>query len=100
MAKDIAHGSFVWDGEKEAKNRRAHGVDFAEASQAFFDPHRVIAVDEAHSKAEPRYFCIGRVGERVATVRFTYRRGRIRIIGAGYWRKGRRLYEAQNKKGK
>lgn len=27
------------------------------------------------------------------TVRFTYRERRIRIFGAGYWRKGKRIYE-------
>lgn len=41
----------------------------------------------------PRLFCVGMVDGRVMTVRFTYREGRIRIIGAGYWRKGRRAYE-------
>ena len=29
----------------------------------------------------------------VLTVRFTLRNGAIRVIGAGYWRKQRRLYE-------
>jgi hypothetical protein len=31
------------------------------------------------------------------TVRFTYRGGVIRIDGAGYWRKGRIIYEDENK---
>jgi hypothetical protein len=31
------------------------------------------------------------------TVRFTYRSGVIRIIGAGYWRKGKKIYEAHSK---
>jgi hypothetical protein len=31
------------------------------------------------------------------TVRFTYREARIRIFGAGYWRKGKRIYEQQNR---
>jgi hypothetical protein len=30
------------------------------------------------------------------TVRFTCRRGVIRIFGAGYWRRGRRIYEEAN----
>ena len=30
------------------------------------------------------------------TVRFTYRASTIRIIGAGYWRKGKRVYEREN----
>jgi hypothetical protein len=34
----------------------------------------------------------------VMTVRFTWRDGRIRIFGAGYWRKGKRLYDRENKK--
>jgi uncharacterized protein len=29
------------------------------------------------------------------TVRFTYRERRIRIIGAGYWRKGKDMYDAE-----
>jgi len=32
----------------------------------------------------------------VVTVRFTYREGVIRIIGAGLWRKGRGIYEREN----
>lgn len=32
------------------------------------------------------------------TVRFTWRRGVNRIIGAGYWRKGKQIYEQQNGK--
>lgn len=31
------------------------------------------------------------------TVRFTYREGRIRIFGAGYWRKGKSVYEQPNR---
>jgi hypothetical protein len=37
------------------------------------------------------------VGDAILTVRFTRRRGRIRVIGAGYWRKGRQIYETQNR---
>lgn len=46
---------------------------------------------------EDRYYCMGRVGEGILTVRFTYRANIIRIYGAGYWRKGRKIYEEQNK---
>ena len=70
---------------------------FAAAQAAFFDPRRVIAEDPEHSGAEPRYFCFGAVGGGVMTVRFTYRAGRIRIFGAGYWREGKRIYEQQNR---
>jgi uncharacterized DUF497 family protein len=87
---------FEWDPEKDLENQRKHGVSFADAQVAFFDPDRVIAVDESHSEGETRYFCMGQVGEGVLTVRFTYRGGVIRIFGAGYWRKGKRIYEQEN----
>jgi uncharacterized DUF497 family protein len=87
---------FDWDPLKDAENSRKHGVSFAQAQQAFLDPHRLIAQDLRHSQFEPRYYCFGRVGDRVMTVRFTYRGKVIRIIGAGYWRRGRRVYETQS----
>ena len=86
---------FDWDTAKDEDNRRKHGISFAEAQLAFLDPARVIAEDAAHSLQEERYYCFGRVGSRVLTVRFTYRANVIRIIGAGYWRMGRRIYEAK-----
>ena len=82
---------------KDRANRLKHGVSFAEAQYAFFDPRRAIAEDLDHSSAEGRYFCFGEVSGVVMTVRFTYRAGRIRIFSAGYWRKGKRTYEQQNR---
>jgi uncharacterized DUF497 family protein len=87
-------GSFNWDERKNLSNQKKHGVRFEEAQQAFLDPNRIIYEDIEHSSSkEKRYFCVGRVGNKVLTVRFTYRQGRIRIFGAGYWRRERRLYE-------
>ncbi len=57
----------------------------------------MIAQDTAHSEQEQRYYCFGRVGEGVLTVRFTYRADVIRIIGAGYWRNGKVIYDRENK---
>jgi uncharacterized DUF497 family protein len=88
---------FEWDQDKNAENIEKHGVEFSLAQYAFADPHRVIAEDLAHSEAEKRYFCFGEVEGGVLTVRFTYRGGVIRIIGAGYWRKGKTIYERENK---
>jgi hypothetical protein len=48
------------------------------------------------SRDEQRFYCFGRVGDGILTVRFTWRRRVIRIFGAGYWRKGRRIYEQEN----
>ena len=92
----MADSSFEWDESKDRINRQKHGVSFETAQQAFLDVNRVIAEDLSHSGGEPRYFCFGWVEGGVMTVRFTYRGGRIRIFGAGYWRKGKRIYEQQN----
>ena len=62
----------------------------------FLDPCRIIAIDDSHSSIEKRYFCIGQTDSGVITVRFTSRDNKIRIIGAGLWRKGRKTYEKEN----
>jgi len=89
--------SFEWDPAKDAQNQRKHGVAFVEAQLAFLDSARVIAKDVSHCKGEPRFYCFGQTGDGVLTVRFTYRGEVIRIMGAGYWRRGKRIYEAQSK---
>ena len=93
----MAKPSFEWDGRKDAENQTKHGVPFVLAQHAFGDPHRVIAEDTRHGTKEQRYFCIGRVADAVLTVRFTHRLGVIRIFGAGYWRKGKVIYERENR---
>lgn len=93
----MAKARFEWDVAKDRGNRLKHRVSFGEAQFAFADPRRVIAEDVSHSKDEPRYFCFGMVGDGIMTARFTYRAGVIRILGAGYWRKGKRIYERENK---
>ena len=84
---------FEWDPHKDRENQQKHGVPFEVAQYAFADPDRVIAEDLSHSQDEKRFFCFGIVGEGVLTVRFTVRGSIIRIFGAGYWRKGVRIYE-------
>jgi uncharacterized DUF497 family protein len=86
-----------WDEQKERVNLEVHGVSFATAQRAFEDPRRVLIRDLAHERGEKRFFCLGVVDGRVLTVRFSYRRKRIRIFGAGYWRQGRKRYEQENK---
>ena len=88
---------FEWDAQKNSENKVKHDISFEMAQYAFSDPLRVIAQDLDHSKNEMRFYCFGRVGEGVVTVRFTYRTNAVRILGAGYWRKGRKIYETQNK---
>ena len=88
---------FEWDHKKDKINQGKHGVAFATAQYAFADPDRVIAEDLGHSRTEKRYYCFGKVTGGILTVRFTYRKGLIRIVGAGYWRKGKSIYEKENK---
>lgn len=90
--------SFEWDDAKALKNFKKHCVTFFEAQHASFDPKRVLLKDVSHSHSEHRFSCLGHDQQKlgVLTVRFTYRNDLIRIFGAGYWRKGKKLYEQAN----
>jgi len=87
---------FDWDPAKDLENFAKHEVFFAEAQLAFLDPSCIVTEDLDHSDLEPRFFCFGRVASGILTVRFTRRAGVIRIIGAGFWRKGKAIYEREN----
>jgi len=89
--------SFEWDEIKNKVNQKKHNISFEEAQYAFSDSNRIIAKDAEHSEIEERFYCFGKIVENIVTVRFTYRNNRIRIIGAGYWRKGKQIYEKENK---
>ena len=88
--------SFEWDEGKNEANQEKHGVSFESAQEAFLDARRIIALDKTHSAHEKRYYCMGKIKGGILTVRFTYRDRKIRIIGAGYWRKGKKTYEEEN----
>lgn len=88
---------FEWDPSKAEENKQKHGISFEEAKAAFLDHKLIIQVDTKHSSSEEiRYFCFGKVGQDVLTVRFIYRNNRVRIFGAGIWRQGRKVYEKEN----
>jgi uncharacterized DUF497 family protein len=93
----IKRSDFEWDSTKDLINQEKHGVSFALAQFAFLDHQRIILEDLEHSGDENRYYCLGKVTDGILTVRFTYRKSKIRIIGAGYWRKGKKIYEGENK---
>ena len=90
--------TFEWDDEKNKSNVEKHGINFDEAQKAFLDNKRIILKDITHSTSEDRYFCVGEIDNEIVTARFTYRDNKIRIFGAGYWRKGKKLYEQKNGK--
>jgi len=60
---------FEWDPRKAHENLVKHGVTFESAKKAFDDPHLVLAIRE----------------------------DRVRLIGAGYWRRGKVFYEKANR---
>ncbi len=82
--------------EGRAEPAEARG-GFCRYAGGFRDPARVVARDIAHGGGEERFYCFGRTGEGVLTARSTYRGKVIRIIGAGYWRRGKKVYEAHSK---
>ncbi len=92
----MARLRFDWDERKNRDNHAKHGVAFEKAQYAFLDPSRVIAKDSQHSGEEARFYCFGKVDEGILTVRFTMRGTSIRLIGAGYWRRGKKIYEKEN----
>ncbi len=89
--------NFEWDLEKDKLNQKKHKVSFVLAQHAFLDRNRVIARDLKHDETEKRYFCFGQIEGEILTVCFTFRNNSIRIISAGYWRKGKAAYEKENK---
>ena len=93
----VKNSTFEWDESKNRLNQKKHKISFEEAQYAFLDSQRIIAKDLEHSKIEERFYCLGKIAENIVTVRFTYRNNKIRIIGAGYWRKGKQIYEKENK---
>ena len=92
----MAKARFEWDAKKDQDNQEKHGISFTKAQMAFVDFRRVLAADLSHSSSEKRHYCFGLVDSGILTVRFTFRNAVIRIFGAGYWRKGRRIYEREN----
>ena len=93
----MAEARFDLDPDKNRENQSKHGISFGDAQLAFADPRRVIAEDLSHGSSERRYYCFGEADDGILTVRFTYREGVIRIFGAGYWRRGKRIYDRENK---
>lgn len=86
---------FEWDPEKARRNRRLHGVSFAEAAEVFGDRLSSTVADPDHSQGEDRYLTFGQTSSgRHLVVAFTERGGRIRLISAREMtRRERKAYE-------
>lgn len=85
---------FEWDDEKDASNQEKHGISFAEASEAFFDPFNITLADPDHSIEEERFLLLGFVKGNILVVSFTEREDAIRIISSRNANSNeRKLYE-------
>lgn len=82
--KDEGLMEFVWDDEKDKKNREKHKICFETASRVFLDPNRLDILDREHSTdGEERRIVIGRV-YKVLFVVYTERGEAIRLISARF----------------
>jgi uncharacterized DUF497 family protein len=73
---------FEWDSTKARANKAKHRVTFEEAITVFFDPARILDIDETDQDDE-RWWTIGLAGSRLLFVVYTERDNDvIRIISA------------------
>lgn len=89
---------FEWDDGNARKSGDKHGVDQAEAEQAFFNEPLLIVDDTGHSAHEPRLDALGRTDEgRRLHISFTLRSDgrRIRVISARDMSRKERVRYAQ-----
>src|ERR1043166_9665948 len=91
---DATGERFVWDIEKDTKNREKHGISFVEALVIFQDPKGIEFENLKHSSLEEKRFL--RVGKmengEIIVVSFTWKEGVRRIITAHRSRSRRKMY--------
>jgi len=74
---------FNWDEGNVEKNWEKHRVSPFECEEIFFNQPLIVALDEAHSQKEARYFALGHSDrDRLLSVVFTIRKKLIRVISA------------------
>lgn len=90
---------FEWDANKAISNLQKHGIRFAEAAQAFFDPLAITVFDAEHSDYEERWHTLGCDAKgRLLLVAHTFQStgsasAKIRLISARpTTRREKRLY--------
>ena len=85
---------FDWDKGNRNKNWIKHKVSDVESEEVFFNLPLVVFPDKTHSKAEDRYYLLGKTDDgRFLFVVFTTRGDNIRVISArDMKKKERRCY--------
>lgn len=76
-----SYSAFEWDGNKRRSNVEKHGIDFADATEAFDDPWRFTYRSPRRSNEE-RFLTVGTVRGKLIAIVFTLRGDKIRIISA------------------
>jgi len=89
---------FEWDESKRRSNIVKHGIDFSDATEAFYDP-AAYSFRSRHPASEQRYVNVGLMRGALIAVIFTVRGEAVRIISARAARRGeRQTYGATEKK--
>lgn len=76
---------FEWDENKNASNKRKHGLSFEEAKEVFDDSDAILFDDPDHSIGEERFLIIGMIkSQKICIVSHCYKGADniIRIISA------------------
>jgi uncharacterized protein len=89
---------FEWDEGKRRSNIIKHGIDFSDATEAFYDP-AAYSFRSPHPATERRYATVGLMRGALIAVIFTIRGEAVRIISARAARRSeRRMYGAAGEK--
>ena len=87
---------FEWDGAKRLSNILKHRIDFVDAIEIFTDRFTETE-DRRREYGERRYRAVGRLGDIIIQVAYTWRGERRRIISARRaGRNDRRTYNASD----
>src|SRR5512134_2178398 len=74
---------FDWDDGNRDKSWVRHKVAWTEAEEVFFQHPLLVYPDPEHSRAEERFYLLGRTSlGRLLFIVFTVRRNKIRVISA------------------
>jgi uncharacterized protein len=88
--------AFEWDEAKRLANIEKHGIDFADVEQVFAGDF-IETEDLRRNYGEKRFHAVGRLGNHIVQIAYTWRGGgRRRIISARRaGRNDRRTYHAR-----
>lgn len=77
--------NFIWDENKNAINKKKHGISFEEAKTVFYDNNALMISDTKHFEQEDRFLLLGTsINANLLVVCHCYRESDtvIRIISA------------------